>query len=183
MVECTIGPWCLPPFLEMLRATGARRGEVLALRWCDIRDGAAFIDGCWIQASLHVLTGVFCAFLVFSNSRNTAADRRGHNAVTARPRFQTARRAGGWSAPSWRGSSRTGRGGCAGAARLDLGSLVVQDAPAARLKGWSRGWARALTPRCRPVSHPRSSNRTCPIKGKYMVGKPDPARRLEAFTS
>ena len=44
MVECTIGPWCLPPFLEMSRATGARRGEVLALRWCDIRDGAAFVD-------------------------------------------------------------------------------------------------------------------------------------------
>src|SRR6516162_3463799 len=29
---------------------------------------------------------------------------------------------------------------------------------------WSRGWARALTPKRRPVSHPRSSNRTCPIK-------------------
>ena len=28
----------------------------------------------------------------------------------------------------------------------------------------SRGWARALTPQRRPVSHPRSSNRTCPIK-------------------
>src|SRR6516162_9181053 len=26
---------------------------------------------------------------------------------------------------------------------------------------WSRGWARALTPKRRPVSHPRSSNRTC----------------------
>src|SRR5215469_13513172 len=26
---------------------------------------------------------------------------------------------------------------------------------------WSRGWARALTPERRPVSHPRSSNRTC----------------------
>src|ERR1039458_3414978 len=44
MVECAVGPWCLPPFLEMSRATGARRGDVLALRWCDIRDGAAFID-------------------------------------------------------------------------------------------------------------------------------------------
>jgi len=29
---------------------------------------------------------------------------------------------------------------------------------------WSRGWARALTLERRPVSHPRSSNRTCPIK-------------------
>jgi integrase len=44
LTECAVGPWCLPPFLEMSRATGARRGEVLALRWCDIRDGAAFID-------------------------------------------------------------------------------------------------------------------------------------------
>jgi integrase len=44
LTECAVGPWCLPAFLEMSRATGARRGEVLALRWCDIRDGAAFID-------------------------------------------------------------------------------------------------------------------------------------------
>src|ERR1019366_6523111 len=59
----SIGPWSPPPFMEMSRATGARRGEVLALRWCDIRDGAAFIDGCWIQASLDVLTGVVWAVL------------------------------------------------------------------------------------------------------------------------
>src|SRR5450759_791223 len=36
-----IGPWCLPVFLEMADATGARRGEVLAARWCDIK-GSAF---------------------------------------------------------------------------------------------------------------------------------------------
>ena len=35
------GPWCLPVFLEMADATGARRGEVLAARWCDIK-GSAF---------------------------------------------------------------------------------------------------------------------------------------------
>jgi integrase len=30
------GPWCLATFLEVAAATGARRGEVLALRWSDI---------------------------------------------------------------------------------------------------------------------------------------------------
>jgi integrase len=44
MVECSIGPWCLEKFLEMASATGCRRGEVLALRWCDIRNDAAFVD-------------------------------------------------------------------------------------------------------------------------------------------
>ena len=44
MIECAVGPWCLPTFLEMASATGCRRGEVLALRWSDIRDGAVFID-------------------------------------------------------------------------------------------------------------------------------------------
>src|SRR5260370_4766282 len=33
------GPWCLPMLLEMSAATGARRGEVLALRWSDIQEG------------------------------------------------------------------------------------------------------------------------------------------------
>jgi integrase len=36
-------PWCLGPFLRMEGATGARRGEVLALRWSDIVDGRAII--------------------------------------------------------------------------------------------------------------------------------------------
>jgi integrase len=31
-------------FLDLSAATGARRGEILALRWSDIRDGCAFID-------------------------------------------------------------------------------------------------------------------------------------------
>jgi integrase len=44
MVECAVGPWCLGTFLEMATATGCRRGEVLALRWSDIQDGAAFVD-------------------------------------------------------------------------------------------------------------------------------------------
>src|ERR1019366_7876003 len=55
MVECAVGPWCHPPFLEMSRATGARLGDVLALRWCDIRDGAAFVDRslCQTKAGLE----------------------------------------------------------------------------------------------------------------------------------
>ena len=37
------GPWCMPAFLEVSAALGARRGEVLALRWRDIQDGRATI--------------------------------------------------------------------------------------------------------------------------------------------
>jgi integrase len=36
MRESASGPWCLPEFLELSAATGARRGEVLALRWTDL---------------------------------------------------------------------------------------------------------------------------------------------------
>jgi integrase len=36
-------PWCLGMFLRMEAATGARRGEVLALRWADIVNGRAVI--------------------------------------------------------------------------------------------------------------------------------------------
>ncbi len=41
--ETATGPWCLPTFLEVAAALGARRGEVLALRWSDIQDGRATI--------------------------------------------------------------------------------------------------------------------------------------------
>ena len=44
LTQCTMGPWCLGTFLEMTAATGCRRGEVLALRWPDIRHGTAFVD-------------------------------------------------------------------------------------------------------------------------------------------
>src|ERR1700686_3915650 len=37
------GPWCMATFLEVAAATGARRGEVLALRWSDIQEGRAII--------------------------------------------------------------------------------------------------------------------------------------------
>ena len=37
LTQCATGPWCLPVFLDVAAATGARRGEVLALRWSDIK--------------------------------------------------------------------------------------------------------------------------------------------------
>ena len=37
------GPWCLATLLEVAAATGARRGEMLALRWSDIQEGRAII--------------------------------------------------------------------------------------------------------------------------------------------
>lgn len=44
LIESATGCWCLPVFLELAAATGARRGEVLALRWSDIHDGALSIS-------------------------------------------------------------------------------------------------------------------------------------------
>lgn len=41
--EAASGPWCMAAFLEVSAALGARRGEVLALRWRDIQDGRATI--------------------------------------------------------------------------------------------------------------------------------------------
>jgi integrase len=43
LIEAATGCWCLPVFLELSAATGARRGELLALRWSDIQDGAVLI--------------------------------------------------------------------------------------------------------------------------------------------
>ena len=43
LIEAATGCWCLPAFLELSAATGARRGELLALRWSDIQDGAVMI--------------------------------------------------------------------------------------------------------------------------------------------
>ncbi len=44
LTACSSGPWCLKTFLEMCVATGCRRGEVLALRWSDIRNNKVFVD-------------------------------------------------------------------------------------------------------------------------------------------
>lgn len=43
LIAAASGPWCMGMFLEMEAALGARRGEVLALRWSDIEDGRAVI--------------------------------------------------------------------------------------------------------------------------------------------
>jgi integrase len=43
LVQAASGPWCLSIFLELDAALGARRGEVLALRWSDIEGGRAVI--------------------------------------------------------------------------------------------------------------------------------------------
>jgi integrase len=39
VIEAATSPWCLRTYLEMVAATGCRRGEMLALRWSDIVDG------------------------------------------------------------------------------------------------------------------------------------------------
>jgi integrase len=44
LTQCATGPWCLPAFLDVAAATGARRGEVLALRWADVRGMTVFIE-------------------------------------------------------------------------------------------------------------------------------------------
>jgi integrase len=43
LIEAASGPWCIALFLEMAVGLGARRGEVLALRWSDLVDGRALI--------------------------------------------------------------------------------------------------------------------------------------------
>jgi integrase len=44
LIEAASGPWCMSLILEMAVGLGARRGEVLALRWSDIVDGRATIS-------------------------------------------------------------------------------------------------------------------------------------------
>lgn len=36
LIESANGPWCIRMLLQLLAATGARRGEALALRWVDV---------------------------------------------------------------------------------------------------------------------------------------------------
>jgi integrase len=43
VIEAANEPWCLRTYLEVVAATGCRRGEVLALRWSDIQDGRAMV--------------------------------------------------------------------------------------------------------------------------------------------
>lgn len=44
LVAAATSPWCLGTIIEFAAATGARRGEILALRWSDIQDGRAHIE-------------------------------------------------------------------------------------------------------------------------------------------
>jgi integrase len=43
VIEAATEPWCLGTYLEVVAATGCRRGEALALRWSDIQDGRAMV--------------------------------------------------------------------------------------------------------------------------------------------
>jgi integrase len=38
LFESATSIWCLPMFLRVLAATASRRGEILALRWCDVEE-------------------------------------------------------------------------------------------------------------------------------------------------
>lgn len=44
LVAAASSPWCLGMIIELTAALGARRGEILALRWSDIQDGRARIE-------------------------------------------------------------------------------------------------------------------------------------------
>lgn len=44
LIDSATGVWCLPAFLELSAATGARRGEVLALRWADVQNGEVIVS-------------------------------------------------------------------------------------------------------------------------------------------
>jgi integrase len=54
LIAAATEPWFLGTFLELCAATGARRGEVLALRWSDIRDGGILITRSLTQTKAGV---------------------------------------------------------------------------------------------------------------------------------
>jgi len=49
LIESATGPWCIRTLLRISAALGTRRGEVLALRWSDIRDEYVTIEQSLIQ--------------------------------------------------------------------------------------------------------------------------------------
>ncbi|MFN7994865.1 MAG: site-specific integrase [Bryobacteraceae bacterium] len=51
LIAAATGPWCISLYLEMTAGLGARRGEVLALRWSDLVGGRAFIARSLSQAN------------------------------------------------------------------------------------------------------------------------------------
>ena len=54
LIAAATNPWCLGTFLELAAATGARRGELLALRWADLLDGRAIISRSLCQTKAGV---------------------------------------------------------------------------------------------------------------------------------
>jgi integrase len=57
LIGAASGPWCMSAILDLDGATGARRGEVLALRWADLEDGRATIWRSLCQTS-RIVDGV-----------------------------------------------------------------------------------------------------------------------------
>lgn len=49
LIESATGPWCIRTLLRVSASLGARRGEVLALRWSDLQDGYITIERSLIQ--------------------------------------------------------------------------------------------------------------------------------------
>jgi integrase len=54
LIQHAQGPWCIAAFLETCSSLGARRGEVLALRWSDIKGTDVFIDRSLCQTKAGV---------------------------------------------------------------------------------------------------------------------------------
>jgi len=57
LIKAASGPWCLGAFLELSAATGARRGEVLVLRWSDFQDGRVEIARSLTQTEILQFKG------------------------------------------------------------------------------------------------------------------------------
>jgi integrase len=57
LIKVATGPWCLGAILEVSAATGARRGEVLALRWADVQDGRVSIARSLTQTAILQFKG------------------------------------------------------------------------------------------------------------------------------
>jgi hypothetical protein len=113
-----------------------------------------------LPTSLHVLTGVFCAFLVFSNSQNTATNPWRRHSVVTRSRFRIARRAGG--------SGRRRPGAVPGAQ-----GAVAAPVPRAWTLGCARGAGRARGQAQRkgiPFSPTRPVSREKSVRGPADSG-------------
>jgi len=81
LTQCATGPWCLPVFLDVAAATGARRGEVLALRWSDVKGMVVLIDRSLCQTRYG---------LVFKGTKTEELRKVELPAYALRPAFQKA---------------------------------------------------------------------------------------------